>query len=222
MEDKSKKKYYADYGYQAGTPETVDRPEYPYIVEWIAPGSKVLDLCCGEGSLGSLLIKQKNCEVFGVDVSQSGVARCAAKGIKAKVGDVDLGLEYPSKSFDYVTINVSLQMVYRPDFVLKEALRVGKQVIVSFPNFAFWHSRLELLLLGKFPPRPLYGYKWYNTRHIHLFSYRDFKNLSEEIKAKTTKSIFLGSDSATPNWLAKLWPNLFSLVCILMIEGGSK
>ena len=194
------------------------RPEYKYIVDWIEKGSKVLDLGCGNGSLGSLLIKQKGCEVHGIEASKSGVESALNKGVRANIGDIDEGLDFSDGSFDYVVINVTLQMVYRPGFVLKEALRVGKKVIVSFPNIAHWVARLELFLLGRMPRKPLYGYRWHNTKHIHLFSYNDFCNYLEEINARITKKVFFGYDSENESALAEIFPNLFSMEAILMIE----
>lgn len=216
MSNKTSKQYYADYGYSSDN--VTDRPEYKYIVDWVETGSKVLDLGCGDGSLGSLLIKEKDCEVHGIEVSKTGVESALKKGVKAVAGDVDEPLVFPDGSFDYVTINVTLQMVYRPGFVLKEALRVGKKVIVSFPNVAHWAARLELLLLGRMPRKPLYGYRWHNTRHIHLFSYSDFCSYLEEINAKATKKVFFGWDSKHESFLAGIFPNLFSMEAILMIE----
>lgn len=194
------------------------RPEYKYIIDWIEKGSKVLDLGCGNGSLGSLLMKEKDCEVHGIESSRSGVESALNKGVHADIGDIDEGLDFPDKSFDYVVINVTLQMVYRPGFVLGEALRVGKKVIVSFPNFAHWAARLEIFLLGRMPRKPLYGYRWHNTKHIHLFSYYDFCNYLEEINAKITKKVFFGYDSEHESLLALIFPNLFSMEAILLIE----
>lgn len=216
MSDKTSKQYYADYGYS--TDSSTSRPEYKYIADWIERGSKVLDIGCGDGSLGELLIRQKDCAVHGIDVSKTGVEAALKKGVHAVVGDIDEGLDFPDSSFDCVVINVTLQMVYKPGFVLNEALRVGKRVIVSFPNFAHWASRIELLLLGRMPRKPLYGYKWYNTRHIHLFSYRDFCNYLEEINAKIIKKVFFGYDSKHESLVARIFPNLFSMEAILMIE----
>lgn len=194
------------------------RPEYKYIVDWIVKGSKVLDLGCGNGSLGSLLIKQKGCEVHGIEASKSGVESALNKGVHAIIGDIDEGLDFSDSSFDYVVINVTLQMVYRPGFVLGEALRVGKKVIVSFPNLAHWAARLELFLLGRMPRKPLYGYRWHNTKHIHLFSYNDFCDYLEEINAKITKKVFFGDDSEHESFMAGIFPNLFSMEAILMVE----
>ncbi len=207
--------------YQATDHQIHLRPEYKTFVNWISPKSKVLDLGCGDGSLGALLLKKK-CKVLGVEIDPSGVKSANKKGIKAMVGDIDAGLDFSDNEFDYATINATLHMVYCPAFVLKEALRVGKKVIVSFPNFGFWLYRLEFLFLGKFPPHSLYGYKWYDTRSIHLFSYKDFLSLIKGFNdVKITKTRFLGIDNRHSDMLSTLFPNLFSRVCILQLKKKS-
>lgn len=220
MQGKINKQYYADYGYSSDS-ESI-RPEYKYIVNWIKRESKVLDLGCGNGSLGNLLIKQNNCDVYGLEISKSGVESALNKGVKAVVADIDEGLDFPSNSFDYVVINVTLQMIYKPSFVLKEALRVGKKVIVSFPNLSHWVSRMELCLLGRMPHKPLYGYKWHDTRHIHLFSYKDFCRYLKEINTRIVNKVFFGYDSAHESIFASIMPNLFCAEAILMLEKQPK
>lgn len=215
MSNKTNEQYPSNYEYSLESYGV--RPEYKYIVDWIENDSKVLDLGCGNGSLGSLLIKQKNCDVYGIETSKSGVESALNKGVHATIGDIDDGLEFSDNSFDYVVINVTLQMVYRPDVVLNEALRVGKKVIVSFPNFAHWAARLELLLLGRMPRKPLYGYKWYNTRHIHLFSYSDLCKYLDEHEVNVTKKVFFGYDSKHESLIASIFPNIFSMEAIIMI-----
>lgn len=196
----------------------MERPEYKYIVEWIEPKSKVLDLGCGDGSLGELLIKNKKCEVYGIEIDENGVKQSIAKGIEVTQGNMDEGLnfKFKDKFFGCVVINVTLQMVYRPDFVMAEALRVGKKVIVSFPNFAHIIARLEMLL-GRFPKSPLFGYEWYNTRHIHLFSINDFMEYMKKLKVEIVKKEFLWLDSKSENILSDLFPNLFSGTAIFMV-----
>lgn len=218
--DKTSKKYFADYGYKSPDESITgtERAEYKFIEKWIDKNSKVLDLGCGDGSLGERLIKNLNCDVYGIEISENGVKQSIAKRVKAEIGDIDLGLKFDDSFFDFVIINVTLQMVYQPEYVLKEALRTGKKVIVSFPNFGYFKSRLQLLLRGKFPAKPLHGCKWYNTRHIHLFSYKDFIELLDLTGAKIIKKEFFKGDSLNTGFLAGIWPNMFSMECILMVE----
>lgn len=200
-------------------PKSRQRPEYRYIAGWIKPGSSVLDIGCGEGALGEMLILEKKCRVTGLDISKDNVEVARKRGVKAKVADLDLGLKYPDKSFDYVVINVTLQMLHKPDKVLADAARVGKALIVSFPNFAHILARMEMVFLGVMPRTPLYTYSWYDTRHIHMFSYVDFLDLCKRmgIAVKGRKFLFC-TNSERENILSTLWPNLFSGVCILLLE----
>jgi len=218
--EKIKKAYFADYGYRydPGNLSVTYRSEYRYIKDWVEPGSRILDLACGDGSLGLLLIKNKNCDVYGLEISEEGTKIACAKGVKANICDIDEKIDFPDKSFDYVIINVTLQMVYRPAYVFQEALRVGRRVIVSFPNFGHWYARMELMFLGRFPRYLLYGYEWCNTRHIHFFSYKDFIEFALSRKAKIIKCKRLDIDGATETIFSKIWPNLFSKLCIIMLE----
>jgi methionine biosynthesis protein MetW len=157
--------------------EKIEREEFKPIIKWIKSNTKVLDVGCGVGSLGQSLTKEKNCEVWGVDVSNNAIRKAEEKGVKTSICDIDLGLKFNNDYFDYVILCDILEHVYRPRFVLEEALCVAAgSVIVASPNVAYWIARLQLLL-GRFPRAPLFGYEWYNTPHIHLFSYRDFKDL---------------------------------------------
>lgn len=218
--DKRSKEYYSRYEEAgkdyASTDKVWYRSRYDTVMNWIREGSKVLDLGCGEGSLGALLIRQKNCTVYGIEIDKRGVEQAIKKGVKAEVGDLDMGLSYPDNSFDYVILNETLYMVYDPERVLQEALRVGREVIVSFPNFAFWYARLEILLRGGFPKSVLYGYNWYDTRQIHMFSYRDFLDLTKKLNAKVLKREFQmhrDRKSVFPHFLQ----NLLSRFCIISI-----
>lgn len=205
---------------QAGLSHS-DRPEYRYIEEWIEPKSKVLDLGCGDGTLGEQLIKTKNCEVYGKEISPNGVAQSLRKGLKTERWDIDEGLgQYKDNEFDYTILNQVLYMVYRPGFVLTEAIRTSKKTIVSFINLGNWISRLELVS-GRTPRRPLYGYQWHDTRILHLFSYKDFLKYLRELQVEVIAAKFLGEDSQHETFRARLFPNLFSQICILMLAKTS-
>lgn len=206
-----------DYGYAARIGQPVDRPEYDTFVSWTPRGSRVIDLGCGEGSLGAHLIAERGCVVTGIDVDEAGVAQARAKGLDARVGDVDGGIEAPDGAYDVAIMNVTLQMVYRPGFVMREMLRVAPMALVSFPNCAWWAARVELLL-GRFPRTPLYGRAWHETRHIHLFSWRDFLDLLAVAGGRVTAQQHFGRDSRTPSALAHAWPNLFARSCLARVE----
>lgn len=201
--------------YYTGVHE-VCREEFKPIVEWVAPQSKVLDVGCGVGTLGKLLM-DKGCIVYGVDISPTAVERAREKGVKAEVWDVDNGLKFDDNSFDYVILCDVLEHVHKPRFVFEESLRVGRSVIVASPNFAFIKARLELLFLGRFPRAPLFGYQWYDTQHIHLFSYKDFLDLIKELNCIVSNKWFQ-MPSKVPKFLTNLFPNLFSAVFVFEVK----
>jgi methionine biosynthesis protein MetW len=198
----------------------VDRPEYATLVHWVPPGRRVLDVGCGEGSLGARLIAERGCTVHGIEIDPAGVELARRRGVEAWVGDADEGLGVPGDSYDVAIMNVSLLLCYRPKFVYTELLRAAPVALVTFVNFAHWATRLELLLLGRFPHRPLYGYPWYETRHIHMFSWSDFRGLTGQLGARITDAQHLGRDSIRGSRLAAAWPNLFAGICMARVERG--
>ena len=208
-----------NYGYHdLKVDNLMDRPEYKIIESWVRPKSKILDLGCGEGSLGQKLITKKNSHVVGIDISDKGLNIARAKGLQVQFHDLDSPLPFKDSSFDYAICNVTIQMVYRPGFVIQEMQRVAKNLIISFPNFAYWKSRLQLLLMGKMPNSSLYGYSWHNTRHIHHLSIKDFKEFIRTLNMNITNKTFFGKDSSNPTHLANFMPNFFARVAIFEIK----
>lgn len=207
----------SDYGYAQRGGVPIARAEYDTLIEWTPRLSRVLDVGCGDGSLGARLIAERACTVSGLDLDPAGVELARSRGLDARVGDVDEGLPFPDRSFDVALMNVTLHMVMKPGFVFSELLRVSNVALVSFPNVAHWTARLELLA-GRFPRRPLYGRHWHDTRHVHLFSWADFNDLVREQHAHVTAARHFGHDSRTRSWLATAWPNLFAGICMARIE----
>ena len=203
--------------YSKGDNKT-NRIEFEIIASMVEYNSSVLDLGCGDGTLGEKLIKERNCKVVGVDISEVAVKYAQRKGVNAIVGDLDEPLNFDDNT--YVILCDVLEHLFDPMFALKEALRVSKKyVIVAFPNFAYLPARFELLFMGRFPRYPLFGYKWYNTQHIRLFSYKDFKEVLKElnfnIKVVYEKHV---CSRKIPEILSRLFPNLFAIVCIMKID----
>ena len=159
------------------TTATSDRPhiDYDEIVRLVEPGSSVLDLGCGDGELLHRLIATKQVRGRGVELQESMIIESISKGISVFQGDLDEGLrDYTSGSYDYAILNQTLQVTHRPMLVLGEMLRVGRRVIVSFPNFGYYRVRLQFLLTGRMPVTRDLPYMWYDTPNIHLCTRKDF------------------------------------------------
>lgn len=167
--------------------------EHEVVVEWIEKGSSVLDLGCGNGDLLEALVKQKQVKAQGVEIDEKAIYECVAKGLSVVQQDIETGLsEYLDKSFDYTILSGSLQQVREPDKVLGGALRVGKRTIVSFPNFAHYRVRFQILFGGKVPVTHSLPFEWYNTPNLHFLSISDFLDYCAERKMTIERSAFLG------------------------------
>lgn len=192
--------------------------DYKVIYQIVEPGSKILDLGCGDGDLIFILAKEKNAKVQGIELNEQSIYKCVEKGLSVFHSDIDSGLpEYPDKSFDYVILNQSLQQVKRVEFVLQEALRIGKKVIVGFPNFAFIKARIDIFFTGKAPISSSLPYYWYDTPNTHFLSIKDFRDFCSEKKIKILDAYYLGKKR-----LVKWWPNLLSLNAIFLISEQSE
>jgi len=190
------------------------RPDHKTIYNIIEAGSRVLDLGCGEGDLLYLLSREKGIKAQGIELSEDDIYKCVEKGLSVFHGDIDSGLtEYPDKSFDYVILNQSMQEAKKVDFVIDEALRVGKKVIVGFPNFAYWRARLRLLFKGKTPVTSSLPYRWYNTPNLHFLSISDFREFCAEKEISVISGHYVGKIGAI-----YLLPNLFALNAVFVIK----
>lgn len=207
----------ADYGWAERPDAPSERPEYPVLAGWVGRGERVLDVGCGDGSLGARLVAACGATVAGLELDPTGVERARARGVDARVADADAPFPFAADAFDVAVCNVTLMMVRRPRHVLEEMLRVAPRALVSFPNVAHWAARLQLAG-GRFPRKPLYGYAWYETRHIHLFSWADFGALASELGAPIGRTEHFGRDSRTPSALARAWPNLFAALCLAELK----
>ncbi len=154
------------------------------LVSMVEPGSRVLDVGCGDGSLLRLLAEKRGVDARGIELSQSGVNLCVAKGLSVIQGDADTDLVYyPDGSFDYVILSQTLQAMRQPRLVMEHMLRIGRRAIVSFPNFGHWKIRLQLLTTGRMPVTKNLSYSWYETPNIHFCTINDFIALADEMGA---------------------------------------
>ena len=190
------------------------RLDHQVIVELIPQGSSVLDLGCGNGDLLYMLIKEKNVRGQGIEIDEQAIYKCVAKGLNVFHDDIDPGLsDYEDQSFDYVVLNQSLQQVQHLETVLLDALRVGKKVIVGFPNFAYYKARFQLSVLGKTPVTPSLPYTWYESPNLHFLSISDFVDYCWAKNLTIERNVYLGKKKRVT-----LFPNLFANIGIFLIS----
>jgi homoserine O-acetyltransferase len=174
----------------------------------IEPDSTVLDIGCGDGELLARLTLDKNIQGEGIELQQELVLTCVNRGISIIQYDVEKRLEdYANKSFDYLILSQTVQTLLSPEKVFKELLRVGKKVIVSFPNFAYWRCRAQLFFLGKAPVTSGLPYTWHNSPNKHFLSLKDFDNFCKSLGVKVEEKIPLIKTSISP---VRFAPNLFA------------
>jgi methionine biosynthesis protein MetW len=157
------------------------RQDLATISEWIRPGSRVLDLGCGDGALLGQLQEKRQITGYGLEIDDDNVTRCITAGVNVLQTDLDAGLsDFDAESFDYVIMSQTLQAVHYPDKLLEDMLRVGREGIVTFPNFAHWINRVQLALGGNMPMSRTLPSPWYSTPNIHLCTVSDFEKLCRE------------------------------------------
>lgn len=195
------------------------RPELRTITDWIAPGSRVLDLGCGEGALLAHLRDSRKVSGYGLEIDPDKIVRAIESGINVIQTDLDAGLsDFEPGSFDYVVMTQTLQAVHYPDRLLEEMLRVGREGIITFPNFGHWRCRLQLLG-GRMPVTSSLPNKWYNTPNIHLCTLRDFEDLCEEKQIRVLERTVV--DRAHRASLPmQLLPNLMGEVALYRLQQG--
>ncbi|MCP5104871.1 MAG: methionine biosynthesis protein MetW [bacterium] len=190
------------------------RLDHRIICDLVEPKSHVLDMGCGNGDLLVLLRGEKGVKGQGIEVDEAAIFQCVEKELSVFHMDFDSGLSsYPDQSFDYVILNQSLQETLHVELVLSEALRVGKRVVVGFPNFAHIKARVHLFFRGATPVTNALPHLWYNTPNLHFLTILDFEGFAVERKIAVLERFYYSGQS-----LVKFRPNLFAMDAVFVIK----
>jgi methionine biosynthesis protein MetW len=197
------------------------RIDLQLIADMIAPGSRVLDVGCGDGALLDYLVHFKNVDGRGIELSQDGVNACVTQGLSVIQGDADTDLrDYPSDAFDYVVLSQTLQATVNPRSVLSELARIGRRAIVSFPNFGYWRVRLQLLARGRMPRTSALTNDWYDTPNIHLCTITDFVDLAERMGVTIERALTLDRTGTHVRERKGSFANLLGEQAVFLLRRG--
>lgn len=189
------------------------RLDHRIIYGIVEAGSKILDLGCGNGDLMYLLAREKNARVQGIELDEAAIYECVKKGMSVIHGNIEEGLrEYPDGSFDDVILNQSIQQVKMVDEVFEQALRIGRRIIVGFPNFAHLGARTMLFFRGKSPVTESLPYRWNDTPNVRFLSITDFRQFCAARSLRILESHYLGGTKEI-RW----WPNLLAKDALFVI-----
>lgn len=194
------------------------RADLAIIQQWIRPGSQVLDLGCGDGTLLSALQRDQQVIGYGLEINAEDIARCIERGISVIEQDLDTQglLNFRTQSFDTVIMTQALQAVREPQVMLDEMLRLGKEGIVTFPNFGYWRLRWYILTRGRMPVSSALPFTWYNTPNIHLCTFKDFEALCVQRNIRILNRTVVDYEHRD-RWFNRLWPNMLGQVAIYRI-----
>jgi len=205
------------------TPNSVNNPlryDLTVIASWIEPGSRVLDLGCGEGTLLSMLRDTKQVVGIGIEKNEAKAIACIEKGLTVLQGDISTEVkDYNDNAFDYIILSQTLQQVYEPAQLLHRLLRIGRRVIVSFPNFSHWRSRLHLLVKGRAPKTEQLPYEWHNTPNIRVITINDFRHFIKQEGCIIRREEAIDTHHHdTAGHRVRLFPNLLATYAIFLLE----
>ena len=192
--------------------------EFERVADWVAAGSRVLDLGCGDGALLAHLREQRQVHGYGLEIDIDNIVRCVARGVNVVQADLDQGLAaFDTDSFDTVILLQTLQAVRFPANLLREMLRVGREGVVTFPNFGHWRARAQLGLGGRMPVTPALPSQWFETENIHLFTIKDFDALCADEGIAVVEVAVLDSKRRA-SLLSALWPTLFGELAVYRVR----
>ncbi len=190
------------------------RPELELISDWIRPGARVLDLGCGDGALLAYLRAHRQVGGYGLEIDTANLVHCIRAGVNVIRADLEAGLaDFGDSSFDYVIMTQTLQAVRHTEALLDEMLRVGRQGIVTFPNFGFWRCRAQIALRGLMPVVKTLPYQWYDTPNVHLFTICDFEELCRRKRIDILQRTVL-DHAHRPQLGPRVWPNLLGEIAL--------
>lgn len=194
------------------------RTDLALLSEWIEEGSHVLDLGCGDGTLLAHLRKTNKATGYGLEIDDNNIARCIQAGVNVIHTDLNEGLsDFQDQSFDYVVMTQAIQTIRRPDKLLQEMLRVGREVIVTFPNFGHWKARSYLFFRGAMPISRALPSDWYNTENIHLCTLKDFERLCHKKWFEILERAVVNTDHRTTSMM-RLSPNWFGEIALYRLR----
>ena len=194
--------------------------EFKIIANLLPNNSRVLDIGCGDGTLMEALINQKNIDARGMELDQNNVKKCISKGLSVIEGNAETELgQFPEKSFDFVILSQTLQAFYQPENVLDQLLRIGKNVIISIPNFGYWKVRASLLFFGRMPITKSLPNTWYNTPNLHMCTIKDLYEFCKTKKIKIDRIIGINDNKISSiNRINLEMKNLLCEVGIFLIS----
>jgi len=188
------------------------RSDLEPIVRWVAPGARVLDLGCGDGSLLKELWQAKRAPGYGVEIDDTGVLACLRNDVNVLQMDLEGGLSaFRDDSFDYVILSETLQAIRHTEQLVREMLRVGREAIVSFPNFGYWKARMQVFF-GSMPVSSELPYQWYDTPNVHLCTVRDFEGFCARLGVRILERLVLHDTRAVT-----VLPNLLGSVAVFRL-----
>lgn len=203
------------------SPPRATRADLVRIAELVSHGARVLDIGCGDGHLLEILRDERGVDGRGIELSQTGVNACVSRGLSVIQGDADTDLaDYPDGAFDFVILSQTIQATQNPREVMTQMMRIGRRVIVSFPNFGHWKVRAHLTLRGRMPVTSSLAYQWWETPNIHLCTLADFTALCDLLGSDVESTIVLGgagsvrTQKGPPGW----WANLTAEQAIFVLD----